>query len=253
MNNNLELANFITSFGSMNDYKSTILQTKRALDLNDDSKLKKASDIDILKDALDGIKAAKKFGFSSEGIIEINKAFVHSKTEDPKFPGHLRTSKYYNPDDKIVIITDPNGTTENAYYAPDNVFIEDLNEIVNNFNESSQSNKEAWRVFARISKLQPFQDGNKRTALIAANAAENTWHDKNYLVLPFNNIDHAYFMLSLMKFYKANSKEEEESALAKMVDAVPSEKEIRLHLSEINQNKEDKSPNDLKTRRVKFF
>lgn len=31
-NKNLALARFITSFGSMNNYKSSVLQTKRVLD-----------------------------------------------------------------------------------------------------------------------------------------------------------------------------------------------------------------------------
>lgn len=34
MSNNLGLANFIVSFGSMNNYSSSVLQTKRALDLH---------------------------------------------------------------------------------------------------------------------------------------------------------------------------------------------------------------------------
>ena len=88
--NNLDLANFIVSFGSMNDYSSTVLQTKRALDLNDLSKLAhQTHDGDILKDALDGIEAAKKYGFTRKGIIEINKSFTHSEEEDPTIPGHL--------------------------------------------------------------------------------------------------------------------------------------------------------------------
>ncbi len=88
MSENLDLANFIVSFGSMNDYSSTVLQTKRALDLNDLSKLvHQHHDGAILKDALDGIAAAKKFGFTRQGIIEINKAFTHSEEEDPSIPG----------------------------------------------------------------------------------------------------------------------------------------------------------------------
>ena len=55
---NLDLANFIVSFGSMNDYSSTVLQTKRALDLHDLTKLAhETHDGDILQDALDGISA----------------------------------------------------------------------------------------------------------------------------------------------------------------------------------------------------
>lgn len=250
---NLDLANFIVSFGSMNDYSSSVLQTKRALDLKDFSKLAKPKqDEGILQDALDGIAAAQKYGFTSQGIIEINKSFTHSAEEDPKIPGHLRTSKFYNPDDAVVIVTDPHGTTKGAYYAPSDVYQEDLDEIVNEYKESKQTRRDAWRVFAKLSKLQPFQDGNKRTALIAANSAYNTWANKNYLTLPFDNIDHAEFMINLMRFYQAENSQQEENALDKMVKVLPSEKEIKYHLnSELNTK--PKNINDLKTKKIKSF
>ena len=41
----------------------------------------------------------------------------------------------------------------------------------------------------------------------------NTWEQENYLVLPFNNIDHAQFMVDLMRFYVAKNDTEEEKAL----------------------------------------
>lgn len=73
----------------------------------------------------------KQHGFSVDGIIAINTSFVNSEKEDPAWPGHLR----------------------NGYY-----------------NEDDRGQRDGWRVFADLAKLQPFQDGNKRTALIAANA-----------------------------------------------------------------------------------
>lgn len=248
---NLELASFITSFGSMNNYKSSILQTKKALDLEDSKQLTKTSDEDIFNDALDGITAAKRYGFSTKGIIEINKSFTHSKEEDPKLPGHLRTNQFYNPDDQVVIITDPNGTTKDAYFAPENVYPEDIDEIVSQFNESNKTSKDAWRVFARLSKLQPFQDGNKRTALIAANAALNTWKNKNYLTLPFNNIDHADFMIGLMKFYVAQDLQEEDKALNRMIRSLPSQYELTAHLQSLEDSKDDIE--QLKTKNIKSF
>ncbi|MBD5316600.1 MAG: Fic family protein [Bacteroides sp.] len=220
----------------MNDYKSTVLQTKKALDLKDNSVLNNTSDIFLLEDALDGIKAAINYGFTAEGIIAINKSFVHSEKEDPKFPGHLRTSKFYNPEDKIVVITDPNGTTKNAYYAPDDVFIEDIENIINAFNASNKTNNDAWRVFARIAKLQPFQDGNKRTALIAANAAKNTWSNQDYLVLPFNNQNHSDFMINLMKYYNASNDKEENMLLDNMFDLIPTPEQIQLYLSHLEDS-----------------
>ena len=57
-NKNLALARFITSFGSMNNYKSSVLQTKRVLDNEVGAKLPK-NDTAILYDALDGLLILK--------------------------------------------------------------------------------------------------------------------------------------------------------------------------------------------------
>ena len=246
---NIALARFITSFGSMNNYKSSVLQTKRVLDNKKGDKLPK-NDTAILNDALDGIAAIKKNGFNSTGIIAVNKSFTHSEEEDPAWPGHLRNA-LFNPNDAIAIITDPNGTSKGAYIAPALVTTSELDDIVNQFNESNKTIKDGWKVFAKLSKLQPFQDGNKRTALIAANAAMNTWEQENYLVLPFNNIDHAQFMVDLMRFYVAKSDTEEDKALDRMMTVLPSEKEVNLHLPLTQEEKEN--PNRLKTKQIKSF
>lgn len=248
-NKNLALARFITSFGSMNNYKSSVLQTKRVLDNEVGAKLPK-NDTAILYDALDGISAIEDKGFNSDGIIAVNKAFTYSENEDPQLPGHLRNA-FYNPDDAIMIVTDPNGTSRGAYSAPDIVEEKDLDNIVTEFNNSKKTRRDGWKVFAKISKLQPFQDGNKRTALIAANAAMNTWDKQNYLVLPFNNIDHAEFMVNLMRFYVAETDVDEEKALDKIMTTLPSEKEVNLHLPLTKEEKEN--PLNLKTKRIKSF
>ena len=230
MVDNSALASFIASYGSLNGYGSTVLQTKKALDTHTSKHLPK-HDRELFNDALDGINAAQKHGFSADGIIAINRSFTHSETEDPPWPGHLRTEKYHNPDDEIVIVTDPRGTATNAYWPPKTVTTKDLDKIVDTFNTSKKTTKDGWRVFAQIAKLQPFQDGNKRTALIAANSAMNTWETEKYLTLPFNGIDgaefmrssphsgghsNAEFMVNLMRYYVAKTPAEEEIALDKL-------------------------------------
>lgn len=227
MVDNSALASFIASYGSLNGYGSTVLQTKKALDTHTSKYLPK-HDRELFDDALDGIKAAQKHGFSADGIIAINRSFTHSETEDPPWPGHLRTEKYNNLDDEIVIVTDPRGTSNNAYWPPKEITKNDLDKIVDTFNSSKKTSKDCWRVFAQIAKLQPFQDGNKRTALIAANSAMNTWETEKYLTLPFNVNDNAEFMRSsphsggyssaefmvnLMRYYVTKTHEDEEKAL----------------------------------------
>lgn len=70
----------------------------------------------IYTDALNGIKAIQKIGFTVDGIIAINKEFKSDSEEEPNMPGYLRNA-YYNKDDRIAIIVDQN--TQQAYYPPE--------------------------------------------------------------------------------------------------------------------------------------
>lgn len=230
----MALAQFIASFGSLNGYGSTVAQTKRALDTGNTGALQQDNeDVPIFKDALAGIAAVKDAGFTVEGIISINKAFKYSEAEDPKIPGHLRNSMY-NSDDNIAISIDQSGN--NYYFPPETVYKADLQKIIDQFEQSKRAKADAWLVFAKLAKLQPFQDGNKRTALIAANAAYDVWKRENYLVLPFNELDRAEFTINLMRFYDAKTPTEEQQALSKMLKLIPNDNEQIYHRT-INQHK----------------
>lgn len=238
---NTKSARFITSLGSLNDYGSTVAQTKKALDIKSSAPLEQNNhDVAIFEDAVKGIETIKKMGFSADGIIAINRNFNSSDDEEPNIPGHLRNSTDKN--DCIFVTTDSRARQSDNYFPPEVVTQNDLSKIVEEYKNSPKTEKDAWRVFASISKLQPFQDGNKRTALISANAAYETWENENYLVLPFNDLDRADFTIQLMRYYKADSKSEENKYLDRMMDILPSAKEreakLRAPLSPEEVNKE---------------
>ncbi|WP_338233064.1 Fic family protein [Companilactobacillus muriivasis] len=227
---NTKLARFITSLGSLNDYGSTVTQTKKALDIKSSAPLEQNNhDVAIFVDAVNGIETSKKMGFSAVGIIAINRSFNSSDDEEPNIPGHLRNAMW-NEDDRIVVTTDSRARQSDNYFPPEVVTQNDLSKIVEEYKNSPKTEKDAWRVFASISKLQPFQDGNKRTALISANSAYETWENENYLVLPFNDLDRADFTIQLMRYYKADSKPEENKYLDRMIDILPSTKEREAKL-----------------------
>lgn len=231
MENNTALARFITSLGSLNNYGSTVLQTKQALDAGTTAPLRQnADDIAIFSDALKGIAAIKAVGFSTAGIIAINKQFDSPSAEQPRMPGHLRNS-YYNEDDRIAIILGQNH--RQSYIPPEVVTAADIDGIVGRFNNSGRTERDAWRVFADLAALQPFQDGNKRTALIAANAAAGTLASGNYLVLPFNDLDRADFTIALMRYYVANNAEEKSIAFERMMRLLPSTEDRQSQLNEV--------------------
>lgn len=227
--NNTALARFITSLGSLNDYGSSVLQTKKALDTHSTKHLRQNNDdIAIFKDSLKGIDVIKKTGFSTDGVIAINKQFDSQSDEQPSMPGHLRNA-YYNEDDRIGIVIDKKS---HEYYTPKEIVTRaDIDEIVEQFNNSPKSERDAWTVFAELAKLQPFQDGNKRTALIAANAALGSLESENYLVLPFNDLDRVDFTVGLMRYYVASNKDERIAAFNRMMDVLPSENERLRELS----------------------
>lgn len=150
-------------------------------------------------------------------------------------PGHLRNA-YYNSDDQIAIIIDE--VSQDAYFPPEVISRADLDNIVNDFEASEKTEEDAWRVFARISKLQPFQDGNKRTALIAANAAMNTFENENYLTLPFNDLDRVDFTTNLMRYYQAKTPELENEAFKRLLSTLPSKKEREHALREPIEEKQ---------------
>lgn len=229
MSNNRALARFITSLGSFNEYGSTLLQTKEALDLRSTKVLKQdGDDVAIFEDALKGIGKIKQLGFNTDGIIAVNKEFDSKSDEQPKWPGHLRNA-YYNEDDRIGIATD--SKTHQAFVPKDQITRTDLDEIVNQYDRSTKKERDAWVVFARLAKLQPFQDGNKRTALIVANAAYGSLESEDYLVVPFDDLDRADFMLGLMRYYVAQDEESEEKAFDRMMSVLPSTREREMELS----------------------
>lgn len=244
--NNTALARFISSLGSLNGYGSTVYQTKQALDDKSTKPLRQnKDDIAIFNDSLKGIDAIKNVGFSTDGIIAINKEFDSPSDEQPDMPGHLRNS-YYNPDDRTAILISNN--SNDAYFPPEVVSRNDLDNIVTDFNHSKKTEKDAWKVFANISKLQPFQDGNKRTALIAANSAYGSLDNENYLILPINDLDRAEFTLMLMRYYKTNDEKNQNKFFERMMSLLPNESD-RIQELEKPITKEDTSK--LATRKIK--
>ncbi|GAF40325.1 hypothetical protein FC83_GL003336 [Agrilactobacillus composti DSM 18527 = JCM 14202] len=240
------LARLIMALGSFNNYRSTAYQTKLALAHHSTAYLcQTETDIAIFTDALKGIAAIQKIGFNTQSIIAVNRVFDSPAKIQPTAPGRLRNAQIHT-DDKIVI---PLGSrTKIAYYPPAVITPQDLEVIVTQYQHSPQQERDAWRVFAQLAKLQPFQDGNKRTALIATNAAFDTLKSGDYLILPTNDLDLADFMIGLMRYYAATDTTGENQALARMLQLLPSAAERHQELTKpITSEK----PLDPKTIRIK--
>ncbi|MFD1317247.1 Fic family protein [Loigolactobacillus zhaoyuanensis] len=64
-----------------------------------------------------------------------------------------------NEDDWIGVTVDKNSNTN--YIPPEIVTRQNIQNIVDQYNHSQKAAADAWRIFTALSKVQPFQDGNK--------------------------------------------------------------------------------------------
>jgi len=217
MDNN-KLAVFISGLGRFNDYGSTVAQTKKALDNKCTSYLNQdADDVVIFSDCLKAITEVTNQTFNVDSIILVNSLFNGESDEQPKNPGRLRDGLKYPHTDKIIVKLWPGDDGIVIHEPPLQIDKFDLLEVVDLWNNSSKSKADAWRLFARLACLQPFQDGNKRTALICANHALGNLITQDYIVPPtgrhFNQ-----FMTNLLEFYFYSKKVDEEIYLNYFVD-----------------------------------
>lgn len=250
---NKKLAQFIVSLGRFNHYGSTVAQTKEALDSGSVEPLRNDNDDRVLfEDTIRAIETIKEMPFGRDSIITINAQFVGESDEQPHHPGHLRDGIYDPAQDCIHVDLwpgDDGGTI--SYYPPVVVDDEDIDQIVDIWNASSKNDLDAWAMFARLAKLQPFQDGNKRTALIAANHALGAFQSQNYLMPPTGRL-YIRFMDGLLGFYGVGlpgASKSEKEALKEFLQIAPVRK-IPLNKFEqrLDQAKDDKRASTAPTR-----
>lgn len=93
--------------------------------------------------------------------------------------------------------------------------------MIDRFDTSEYTTKDGWRVFADLAKMQPFQDGNKRTALIAANEAMGAFETQDFLVLPLQPESNTKFIGLLMRYYLTDDATQQDRLLDEMVSLTP--------------------------------
>jgi len=210
---NGKLAEFITGLGRFNDYGSTVAQTKKALESECTSYLNQENDdVVIFSDCLKAINKVLNLEFEVSSIILVNSQFDGDSDEQPKNPGRLRDGLKYPHTDKIMVKLWPGDNGTVIHEPPLQIEKSDLQKIVDEWIHSEKDEVEAWQLFAKLACLQPFQDGNKRTALISANHALGRLESQNYIVPPtgrnFNR-----FMTELLEYYYYSRKPNGSNAL----------------------------------------
>lgn len=134
-----------------------------------------------------------------------------------------------------------------------------LQEMIDRFDTSEYTTKDGWRVFADLAKMQPFQDGNKRTALIAANEAMGAFETQDFLVLPLQPESNTKFIGLLMRYYLTDDATQQDRLLDEMVSLTPDEM-VSLTPGTVEQEQVWQAERDrlesikkLSTKRVKPF
>lgn len=102
------------------------------------------------------------------------------------------------------IRSQPVGITGTTYHPPDNQWQiqEAMDKFISCLNKATYPLERALFTIAMISYIQPFTDGNKRTARMLANAVLLA---NDYYPLSYRSVDETFYKKALVLFYEQNS------------------------------------------------
>ncbi|MDR0200244.1 MAG: Fic family protein [Streptococcaceae bacterium] len=191
MNYSVEnIAKIIIGLAQYEGYKTSFLQTVKNITSDPTQRVFAQKDDEaIFNDLVRAINYAQTQNRVTADVIKQINAFLDSHVEnEPKNPGILR---------KNVIVS------VGEYTPAASVYDSDLDNELKKVD--SNSIWDSWEMYARLAKLQPFDDGNKRTALISANINSGALSGKseNYLFIP-TDFQRMQFDTYLYNFYVAD-------------------------------------------------
>lgn len=183
----------------------TFDRTERFLTADDPTVLGSRDDLALLSDLRDASHFVMRYDYAHDPfdlayICGINHAMVRSAAIEP---GILRTSQN-------IVVTLEDGSA----YVPPVPDTEELDRLLAEVSKNSdglrQASKsdgnlrEASRLFAILAKAQPFGDGNKRTALLAANGLLLKDHRTAFLSIPVDPDGVRTFNRLLSAWYRSD-------------------------------------------------
>lgn len=188
--NQSKLAQLIYSVASYDGYNTSVLQTQKNLSSSKkDRKFSNPSDEYIFDDLVKAIEyASKQDKVTVDVLKQINGQMNSKKEGQPENPGILRENVEIHAGD---------------YVPPRTVRESTVQKVIDTVQEPTIAN--AWELYARLAKLQPFDDGNKRTALIAANLFIGSLNGKteDYLIIP-TDFRRSQFDANLVYYYHSD-------------------------------------------------
>ncbi|MFT4043641.1 MAG: Fic family protein [Gordonia sp. (in: high G+C Gram-positive bacteria)] len=173
-----QLAGVIYSAGKVFDGLSTgRLDTENFLRSGGTEGIVSRADLALLEDLRD----AAHIVLDHNGYLDA--AFVRAINASLTRSAALHPGQYRTADQHIGV------STRYGRHAPEPVTDESLQTLLDNALDTHNVHEAAIRVFVTLARAQPFEDGNKRTALLAANTVLLTASTNTLLVVPVDDGD----------------------------------------------------------------
>ncbi|MUH60524.1 Fic family protein [Bifidobacterium canis] len=159
MLNTRQVTGLLYSMGhTFDNLNSTYLATEKFLSTSDPHAIGSRADLDLLEDLRDAAAYMLHHDYSHGLDIDFIRGInAHLKRTAALEPGELRNQA------NIMV------RTMAGDYIPPIPDAVQIKKILDAANESSGSQTDTARLFVSLARMQPFGDGNKRTALLAAN------------------------------------------------------------------------------------
>lgn len=185
-----KLAQLIYSVAQYEGYNTSLLQTEKNLNSKPENwQFSSESDVYIFEDLLKAITYASKQTHLTVDVFKgINAQMDSKKSGQPERPRVLRQNIEIHVGDFMPAMT-----------VTDAMVARQISAVKGN------TKADGWELYARLAKLQAFDNGNKRTALIAANLLTGalTGQSEYYLIVP-TDYRKLRFDANLVDYYMAD-------------------------------------------------
>ena len=194
-----QLAGLLYSMGRTFDgLQSTFLATEEFLRTGNPHVVNSKADYNLLLDLRQAAEYTLHYDYAHKPIDlayvkSINAQLTRTAAMEP---GKLR-------DERIpVMVNTPLGRYEPP--VPDSAAVSSLIKSTVRRATGKNNLEEAVRLFAGLAKMQPFGDGNKRTALLAGNGLLIAHGGRYLLTVPTSDKDRTWFNQELAAYYLNN-------------------------------------------------
>ena len=191
-----QLAGLLYSMGRTFDgLQSTFMATEEFLRTGNPQVVNSKADYNLLLDLRQAADYTLHYDYAREPIDlayvkSINAQLTRTAAMEP---GKLRDER------TPVMVSTPLGRYEP--HVPDSATIASLIKSTVGGATGEDILEDAVRLFAGLAKMQPFGDGNKRTALLAGNGLLIAHGDRHPLTVPTSDKDRTWFNRELAAYY----------------------------------------------------